>query len=233
MSRPPHRSPQAETHYRLPRETFGMLRIRRFSLTLLCGPCRSRTTINLVERPDLAEVEVRSVDFACPRCSRICHYELQPPHQTKKRLLHEQAIGCRGPADYPNPHWYTVRKIHAYFEGEFVKRNLARSAVAAEIGPHRSCCRSIDEETRALLLASLPQVGPLYALEKEGGFKRGDERGIAFATTRLAAGATAVRDMIVEAWLDSANTPVGYPMVNVRDIESGKVRATRELFGAD
>jgi len=28
-------------------------------------------------------------------------------------------------------------------------------------------------------------------------------------------------------------TPVGYPMVNMRDIESGKVRATRELFGAD
>jgi hypothetical protein len=26
----------------------------------------------------------------------------------------------------------------------------------------------------------------------------------------------------VDAWLDSANTPVGYPMVNVRDIESGK-----------
>jgi hypothetical protein len=35
--------------------------------------------------------------------------------------------------------------------------------------------------------------------------------------------------MIVEAWLDSANTPVGYPMVNVRDIESGKVRATWEV----
>jgi hypothetical protein len=31
----------------------------------------------------------------------------------------------------------------------------------------------------------------------------------------------------------SAATPVGYPPVNVRDIESGKVRATRDLFGAD
>jgi hypothetical protein len=41
---------------------------------------------------------------------------------------------------------------------------------------------------RALLLASLAQVGPLYALGKEGGFKLGDERGIAFATKRLAAG---------------------------------------------
>jgi hypothetical protein len=26
---------------------------------------------------------------------------------------------------------------------------------------------------------------------------------------------------------------VGYPMVNMRDIESGKVRATRDLFGVD
>lgn len=43
----------------------------------------------------------------------------------------------------------------------------------------------------------------------------------------------APRDLIVDAWLDSANTPIGYPMFNVRDIESGKVRATRELFGAD
>jgi hypothetical protein len=39
--------------------------------------------------------------------------------------------------------------------------------------------------------------------------------------------------MIVNAWQDSAQTPVGYPMVNVRDIEGGKIRATRDLFGAD
>ena len=77
------------------------------------------------------------------------------------------------------------------------------------------------------------QVGPLYTLEKEGALKPGDRRAIAFTTARLAAGATAVRDMIVEAWLQSADTPVGYPMVNLRDIESGKVRATRDLFGKD
>jgi hypothetical protein len=39
--------------------------------------------------------------------------------------------------------------------------------------------------------------------------------------------------MIVDAWEDSATTSVGYPMVNVGDIESGKVGVTRELFGAD
>jgi hypothetical protein len=38
---------------------------------------------------------------------------------------------------------------------------------------------------------------------------------------------------VSDAWQDSATTPVGYPMVNVRDIESGKVRVTRDLFGAD
>ena len=84
-----------------------------------------------------------------------------------------------------------------------------------------------------MLLNTLQQVEPLYQLEKEGGFRRGDSRGIAFATSRLAAGAAALRDMIVDAWFNSAQTPVGYPMVNVRDIESGKVRATRDLFGAD
>lgn len=35
-----------------------------------------------------------------------------------------------------------------------------------------------------------------------------------------------------QAWEESAS-PIGYPMVNVRDIESGKVRATRAMFVAD
>ena len=73
---------------------------------------------------------------------------------------------------------------------------------------------------------------PLYDLEKQGGFKAGNQRGIEFATARLAAGAQFIRDMIVDAWLASATAMVGYPMVNVRDIESGKVRVSRELMGA-
>ena len=60
---------------------------------------------------------------------------------------------------------------------------------------------------RSLLTASLAQVGPLYELEKEGGFKPGDQRGIAFTSSRLAAGATAVRDIIVMAWEQSAEPP--------------------------
>lgn len=143
------------------------------------------------------------------------------------------SVHYNGWGDYPNPQQFTTKKIHAYFEGVFVRQNLARDSVAAQVGPYKSCGCTIETRTKSLLSASVAEVIPLYALDKEGGFKKGDPRGIAFATTRLAVGAGAVRDMIVQAWEESANSPVGYPMVNVRDIESGKVRATRELFGAD
>ena len=134
---------------------------------------------------------------------------------------------------YPNPNGYTTAPIHAYFEGAFVVENLQRAAVAAAVGPYKDCKCNIEEMTRTLLLASLAEVDSLYALEKAGGFKKGDPRGIQFTTARLAFGAQTARDMIIAAWQASAGTPVGYPMVNVRDIVSGKVRATRELFGAD
>ena len=114
-----------------------------------------------------------------------------------------------------------------------MKENVSRAAVAAEVGPYQPCGCSIRQRMRVLLAVSAVEVKPLYTLEKEGAFERGDTRGIAFATSRPAAGATALRNMIVDAWEASATTSVGYPMVNVRDIESGKVRATRDLFGAD
>ena len=72
---------------------------------------------------------------------------------------------------------------------------------------------------------------PLYQLEMQGGFRSGNRAD--FVTLRLATGAQFARDMIYDAWLASAEGMVGYPMVNVRDIESGKVRATRELMGTD
>jgi hypothetical protein len=143
------------------------------------------------------------------------------------------SVHFSGWGNFPNPNGYSDKDFHAYFEGEFVKSNVVRAEVAAEVGPYHACDCSIEARTQALLLASLAEVGPLYALERDGGLQQGDRRGIVFATTRLAAGASAVRDMIVDAWRQSADTPVGYPMVNLRDIESGKVRVTRDLFGKD
>src|SRR5262245_5363197 len=144
------------------------------------------------------------------------------------------SIHFNGWGDFPNPNGYTnSKKIHAYFEGEFVRSNLKRAAVAAQVGQYQNCGCSIEEKARKLLATTLANVVPFYKIEKQGGFKAYDQRGIDFATARLALGAQFIRDTIYDAWLASADAMVGYPMVSVRDIEAGKVRATPELMGAD
>jgi hypothetical protein len=66
------------------------------------------------------------------------------------------SVHFNGWGDFPNPNGYTEsKKIHAYFEGEFVKGNLSRQAVAAEVGLYKPCGCTIDEGTRTLLLATL------------------------------------------------------------------------------
>jgi hypothetical protein len=73
----------------------------------------------------------------------------------------------------------------------------------------------------------------VYQVEMQGGFRSGNRWGADFVTLRLATGAQFAQGMIYDAWMASANGMVGYPMVNVCDIESGHVPATRELMGAD
>jgi hypothetical protein len=81
-----------------------MLRLRGFRLSVFCYPCKDVQFINLVERPDLADVAVGSVDFQCRQCGRPGHYRLTPPFRGEKPRLFEQASSCRGPADYdPTP----------------------------------------------------------------------------------------------------------------------------------
>lgn len=144
------------------------------------------------------------------------------------------SVHFNGWGNFPNPGGYTnSKRLHAYFEGEFVRSNLTRMAVAAQVGPYQNCECTIQQKTRELLNISLDNVVPLYMLEARGGFDPGSRWGIDFATMRLATGAQYLRDMIVDAWGASATGAVGYPMVNVHDIENGKVRVTRELMGAD
>ena len=145
----------------------------------------------------------------------------QPLHVS----VHETGWG-----DHANPHGYTREDICPYVSGTFVRDNLARAAVAARVAPYTPCNCSFWQRTRGLLAASLHEVEPLYVLDKEGAFAPGHPRGIAFTAARLAVGATAVRDMLVDAWLDSAHVGVGDPMVPMSDILSGKVRVTPELF---
>jgi hypothetical protein len=144
------------------------------------------------------------------------------------------SIHFNGWGDYPNPKGYSKSEtLHAEFEGEFVRRFVTGDLVAAVIAPYRDCACAIEERIKNYLRASHAMVVPLYELEATGAFKRGDAAGVSFVVQRLAAGAAELRDLVVEAWRASAEATVGYPRVNVRDIEAGRIDPTVPLFGAD
>ncbi len=134
----------------------------------------------------------------------------------------------------PNPNGFTnSTKIHAHFEGEFVRKNLDRATVKAAAAPYNECACKIEERLRTLLLETHSQMVLLYQLEKRGGVAKGDQEGIGFAIARLVVGSSTLRDMIVDAWRASANMGVGYPMINVREVEAGRRLLTRKDFGGD
>ena len=143
------------------------------------------------------------------------------------------SIHFNGWGPYPNPHGYTQDRVHAPFEGEFVRNFVDPVDVRAAMAPYPDCRCDIAHWTAAYLVATNAQVTPFYEMQKAGGLVVGDARGKAFATARLAAGASALRDVIVDAWRASATGRVGWPEVAVADVVAGKVDPYDSLFGAD
>lgn len=123
--------------------------------------------------------------------------------------------------------------LHAKFESNYVNDFVKYEAVKSRVKPFAPCACTIEQAVPAYLAGSAAQVVPLYELFKSGAFAGGTEAGVNFTADRLAYGATALRNMIVEAWLDSANQTVGYPPKKVRDIESGQIPLTQRIFGTD
>jgi hypothetical protein len=138
-----------------------------------------------------------------------------------------------GWGDYPNPKGYTTAKIHSMFEGEFVRDSVAPREVAARMSPLRAPGGPAEPYVTTYLQATFRQVEPLYELEKAGAFRPGDPRGAAFAEARLAAGASALRDLVVMAWRDSAGQKVGWKPVSVADVVAGRVDPYASLYGVD
>ncbi len=135
---------------------------------------------------------------------------------------------------FPNPRGFSnARDLHARFEGAFVRANVDRHAVRAMVPRYRACSCSIQDRIRALILETHVMVVPLYELEQKQAFAGRNEAGAAFVSQRLAAGAGALRDMIVDAWRASVDMGVGYPEIKVRDIEAGRHVLTRDDFGRD
>jgi hypothetical protein len=137
--------------------------------------------------------------------------------------------------DTPNPPGFPdARRLHARFEGPFVRQHVDRAAVARALAPYRECggC-GIEDRARILILESHAHVMPLFQLDMRGAFSGTDPAGTAFATARLAHGASALRDMIVDAWRASANAKISYPPIAVADIEAGRHVLKRSDFGND
>jgi hypothetical protein len=150
----------------------------------------------------------------------------QPLHVS----IHYNAWG-----DYPNPNNYTSARIHGPFEGAFVHAQVKLSDVQAAIAPPRMIGGSVKDEISAYLEATRQQAEPLFALWTAHGFEGPEPaKGRAFTVSRLAAGASELRDLVVAAWRASATSTVGYPAVKVGDIEAGTVPPPYEaMIGID
>jgi len=142
-------------------------------------------------------------------------------------------VHFNGWGPWPNPENFTQDRVHAYFEGEFVRLNVDTGAVRAAMSPYADCACDIAHWIRAYLASTGQQVAAFYRLQSAGGFVAGDPRGRAFAAARLAAGASALRDLVVDAWRASATGRVGWPSVGVGEVVAGGVDPYDSLFGTD
>jgi hypothetical protein len=143
------------------------------------------------------------------------------------------SVHHNGWGDYPNPEGFTTDRVHVPWEGSYVKGAVTPEAARAAMTPFVSCGCPIEKRTVAYLATTNTFVLPFYRMWKAGEFKSGDARGADFAAKRVGAGASELRDMIVEGWRASANAKVGWPEVSVADVESGKVDPWESMVGKD
>ncbi|HUZ49136.1 MAG TPA: S1/P1 Nuclease [Candidatus Dormibacteraeota bacterium] len=145
-------------------------------------------------------------------------------------------IHYNGWGRYPNPHGYTRKHIHSYFESTFVDRYAKAGAVAARIPAYSAGAPGhlLSQGEIAAMVGNYLQgtasaVDPLYALYGSGDFQRGSARAVAFTDEQLARGATMYRNLIALAWQNSLYESVDYPPIPVRDILAGRVTPSRPI----
>ncbi len=145
------------------------------------------------------------------------------------------SVHYNGWGDYQNPNGYTQsRQTHSQFEGPLAKAVGDDKEIKALVPAYKACDCSVETRVVGYLTDTWKQVEPLYQLEKAGKLTATDQQGKAFTQTRLAAGAAALRDLVVDAWTASAKGTIGYrPEISVADVESGKADPWFDLYGKD
>lgn len=132
----------------------------------------------------------------------------------------------------PNPKGFTNDRIHGPFEEAFVRDHVTIDMVRARLpAPRRG--GPIEKRTIDYLQAGYSQVEPLYQMWKDGDFQGAAPRGADFTATRLAAGAAELRDLIANAWRDSATATIGYRESEISPAQaaSGERDAWAALYG--
>ncbi len=143
-------------------------------------------------------------------------------------------VHANGWGDLPNPeNFTTANTLHAQFEGAFVRANVSEADISKAMMPFRDCSCAMPERVVTYIAATHAQVLPLYRLDNAHAFDANSAEGKAFVVTRLAAGASELRDMIVMAWTASEDNSVGFPALKVRDIEAGSIDPLGNLQGLD
>jgi hypothetical protein len=105
-----------------------------------------------------------------------------------------------------NPNGYTTgHQIHHLFEGPFVAANIHAPEVQAKMTTAKLIEGDMFDAYVAYLRHTGTYVEKVYQFEKAGGFVgAGTPESRDFTATRLADGASMLRDMIYTAWVDSA-----------------------------
>jgi hypothetical protein len=147
------------------------------------------------------------------------------------------SIHFNGWGNFFNPNNFTTAAIHAPFEGAFVHDFVDFNAVAAQMRPYTDRGAATMEQRVPLYLAeTLTQVVPVYQAAKDSNddnYKTAQPAELAIVIKQLAAGASELRDEIVDAWRQSEFVTVGFPLVKVSDIETGIVKMTPTTLGSD
>ena len=145
------------------------------------------------------------------------------------------SVHYNGWGNYPNPRGYTTAGIHSPFEGAFVRNFVDFTTLT--IRPYTDRGTTTNERrVPAYLAETLAQVIPTYEAELNSGhdgYKTRQPLEYAIVSQQVAAGAAELRDQIVDAWNQSTNITVGFPLVRVDDAIAGRVKITPATFGAD
>ena len=147
------------------------------------------------------------------------------------------SVHFNGWGNYPNPNGYTTAPIRGPFEGTFVHSLIDFGVVYGQVRPYIDRGGAPIEQRVPLYLAeTLGQMAPAYAAAQASGndnYQTAQPVEVAIVTKQLAAGVAELRDEIVDAWRQSEQIAVGFPLVRVTDIESHAVPMTTTTLASD